>query len=75
MACGCPVLIGDQGALPEIAGDAGFQVNPYDIRAIKEGMGKVLFHPDLRQTLKDRGINQGRPILLGKNSPDCFGDL
>ena len=47
MACGCPVLIGDQGALPEIAGDAGFQVNPYDIRAIKEGMREVLFHQDL----------------------------
>lgn len=58
MACGCPVLISDQGALPEIAGDAGFQVNPYDIRAIKEGMGTILLHPDLRQTLKDRGITQ-----------------
>jgi glycosyltransferase involved in cell wall biosynthesis len=56
MACGCPVLISDQGALPEVAGDAGFQVNPYDIRAIKEGMETVLFQPDLRQRLKDRGI-------------------
>ncbi|MBI4767209.1 MAG: glycosyltransferase family 4 protein [Deltaproteobacteria bacterium] len=56
MACGCPVLISDQGALPEVAGEAGFQVNPYDIRAIKEGMETVLFQPDLRQSLKDRGI-------------------
>jgi glycosyltransferase involved in cell wall biosynthesis len=58
MACGCPVLVSDQGALPEIAGDAGFQVNPYDIRAIKEGMATVLFQPDLRQTLKARGITR-----------------
>jgi glycosyltransferase involved in cell wall biosynthesis len=58
MACGCPVLISDQGALPEIAGDAGFQVNPYDIRAIKEGMREVLFNPDLRRNLKNRGITR-----------------
>jgi glycosyltransferase involved in cell wall biosynthesis len=58
MACGCPVLISDQGALPEIAGDAGLQVDPYDIRDIKEGMRKVLFHQDLRCLLKDRGIKR-----------------
>jgi glycosyltransferase involved in cell wall biosynthesis len=58
MACGCPVLISDQGALPEITGEAGFQVNPYDIHAIKEGMRKVLFDPDFRRSLKERGIIQ-----------------
>ncbi len=58
MACGCPVLIGDQGALPEIAGDAGFQVNPYDIRAIKEGMREVLYHQDLSQMLRERGLKR-----------------
>lgn len=56
MACGCPVLISDQGALPEISGDAGFQVNPYDIRAIKEGMRTVLSQPNFRHILKERGI-------------------
>jgi glycosyltransferase involved in cell wall biosynthesis len=58
MACGCPVLISDRGALPEITGDAGFQVNPYDIHAIKDGMGRVLFDPDLRRNLKDRGVTR-----------------
>lgn len=55
MACGCPVLIGDRGALPEVAGDGGFQVNPYDIRAIKEGMRALIFNNDLRTTLVERG--------------------
>ncbi len=58
MTCSCPVLIGNKGALPEIAGDAGFQVNPYDIRAIKEGMKEIIFQPDLRQRMKDRGIRR-----------------
>jgi glycosyltransferase involved in cell wall biosynthesis len=68
MACGCPVLIGDRGALPEIAGDAGFQVNPYDIRAIKEGMREVLFNQILRQEMKDRGINQARQFTWEKTA-------
>jgi glycosyltransferase involved in cell wall biosynthesis len=58
MACRCPVLISNRGALPEIAGNAGLQVNPYDIRAIKEGIREILNHPDLRRTLKDRGLKR-----------------
>lgn len=55
MACGCPVLIGDRGALPEVAGEAAFQVNPLDIRAIKEGMFTVITNAELRSTLQRRG--------------------
>jgi glycosyltransferase involved in cell wall biosynthesis len=58
MACGCPVLISDQGALPEIAGEAGIPVNPYDIHDIKEGMKKILSDPDLRRILKDQGLKR-----------------
>ncbi|MEW6185772.1 MAG: glycosyltransferase family 1 protein [Thermodesulfobacteriota bacterium] len=56
MACGCPVLIGDRGALPEMAGEAGFQVNPYDIHAIKEGMQGLISNPELRRSLKEKGL-------------------
>ncbi|HMK64604.1 MAG TPA: glycosyltransferase family 1 protein, partial [Thermodesulfobacteriota bacterium] len=56
MACGCPVLIGQEGALPEIAGEAGLIVDPYKTEAILEGFKKILFQPDLRQTLKSKGL-------------------
>lgn len=55
MACGCPVLIGDRGALPEVAGEAGFSVNPWDIRAIKKGMRELIFNTELRAFLSERG--------------------
>jgi glycosyltransferase involved in cell wall biosynthesis len=58
MACGCPVLIGNCGALPEIVEEAGVAVDPYKIDAILEGMRKILFQPDLRQTLRERGLVQ-----------------
>jgi glycosyltransferase involved in cell wall biosynthesis len=55
MACGCPVVIGDRGALPEVAGAAGFQVNPLDIRAIKEGMRELIENQTLRAALREEG--------------------
>jgi glycosyltransferase involved in cell wall biosynthesis len=58
MACGCPVLIGNRGALPEIAEEAGVAVDPYNIEAILEGFRKILFQPDLRRTLRERGLVQ-----------------
>jgi glycosyltransferase involved in cell wall biosynthesis len=58
MACGCPVLIGNCGALPEITGEAGVMVDPYAVDSILEGYRKILFQPGLRQRLRERGLIQ-----------------
>jgi len=58
MACGCPVLIGTEGALPEIAGEAGLAVNPYQVLAIVEGMRKVLHDKDLGRKMGKLGLNR-----------------
>jgi len=68
MACGCPVLIGNQGALPEIVGDAGLLVDPYDIDSIKEGFREILFRPGLRQTLWERGLKRAQHYSWGKTA-------
>jgi glycosyltransferase involved in cell wall biosynthesis len=58
MACGCPVLAGNRGALPEVVGRAGLLVDPYDAEVIKEGMKKILFDESFRAGLRDRGFKQ-----------------
>jgi len=55
MACGTPVVISDRGALPEVVGEAGVQVDPDDPEGIAEGMAAVLCDPDLRQRLERLG--------------------
>jgi glycosyltransferase involved in cell wall biosynthesis len=60
MACGCPVLIGDRASQPEIAGPAGWTVDPYRTEAIKEGMVRILGDPPLRQRLREEGLIQAR---------------
>jgi glycosyltransferase involved in cell wall biosynthesis len=42
MLCRIPVLIGNRGAAPEIAGDYAVVVDPFDIESIAEGIKQVL---------------------------------
>lgn len=42
MASGVPVLVSNKGSLPEIVGNAGIIVNPYNIDDIAEKMHKLL---------------------------------
>jgi glycosyltransferase involved in cell wall biosynthesis len=42
MSYGIPVLIGNRGAAPEIAGSHGIQVDPFDIDSISNGISKMV---------------------------------
>ncbi|HEY3298936.1 MAG TPA: glycosyltransferase family 1 protein, partial [Armatimonadota bacterium] len=58
MACGTPVITGDQSSLPEVVGDAGIMVNPYDAAAFTESMTRLLSDESLRSELSARGLKQ-----------------
>jgi glycosyltransferase involved in cell wall biosynthesis len=60
MACGTPVLTSNRSALPEVAGDAGLLVDPYDTDAICRGMAELLESEDLRHELARRGLERAR---------------
>jgi glycosyltransferase involved in cell wall biosynthesis len=49
MACGCPVVVSSTGALPELAGDAGIIVDPFDPAAIADGLEKLMGSEEVRQ--------------------------
>jgi alpha-1,3-rhamnosyl/mannosyltransferase len=55
MACGCPVIASAVSSMPEVAGDSGLLVDPYDIAALAGAMGKVLSSSELRADLAERG--------------------
>ncbi len=42
MACGVPVVASDIGSLPEVVGEAGILVDPYNIDSIAGGISQVL---------------------------------
>ncbi|BFM38652.1 glycosyltransferase family 1 protein [Synechocystis sp. LKSZ1] len=56
MACGTAVITSQISSLPEVVGDAGLLVNPYDISALAEAMQALLQNSSLRQALIQKGL-------------------
>ena len=56
MASGTPVLTSNVSSLPEVVGDAAVLVNPYEPRAIADGLRQLLTDMALRQDLHRRGV-------------------
>ena len=56
MASGTPVVTSNVSSLPEVAGDAAILVDPYDPRAIAEGIHRVLTDEALRRDLRRKGV-------------------
>ena len=60
MACGAPVVTGNRTSLPEVVGDAGLLVDPFDKGALRSAIGRLVDDVDLRRKLRARGIERAR---------------
>ena len=60
MACGTPVVTSNRSALPEVAGDAGVLVDPYDTEAISQAIAELLDSQERREDLSRRGLDRAR---------------
>jgi glycosyltransferase involved in cell wall biosynthesis len=56
MRCGTPVVAGDRTSLPEVVGDAGLLVNPFDTESIANALARLIDDETLRATLRERGL-------------------
>lgn len=56
MACGTPVVTSDVSSLPEVVGDAGLTVDPTDVYALADAMGRALQDTRLRQQMVEKGL-------------------
>ena len=61
MACGCPVVTSNISSLPEVAGEAGILVDPYNVEDIARGISRVLeLTGKERQIMIERGIKHAK---------------
>ncbi|HEY0405172.1 MAG TPA: glycosyltransferase family 1 protein [Pyrinomonadaceae bacterium] len=60
MQCGTAVIAGDRTSLPEVLGEAGLLVDPFDERAIAAGIGRLIDDEGLRAELRRRGLERAR---------------
>ncbi len=55
MACGSPIIASNAGALPEVVGDAGQFVNPYNVDDITQAIVQMISEPALRGDFASKG--------------------
>ena len=60
MQSGVPVIVGDRTSLPEVVGDAGVLVDPFDINALAAAIEKVISDSDLRARLSVQGLARAK---------------
>jgi glycosyltransferase involved in cell wall biosynthesis len=58
MQCGSPVITGDRTSLPEVVGDAGILVDPFDVTSIADAIERMLSDADLREELRQKGFER-----------------
>jgi len=59
-AARCPVIASNSTSLPEVAGDAAWMVDPYDVDSISAAMQALLNQPALREEKIELGLTRAR---------------
>jgi len=58
MKCGTPVIVGNRTSLPEVVGDAGLMVDPFDVAKMSAAIAALINDSDLRGRLRLEGLKQ-----------------
>jgi glycosyltransferase involved in cell wall biosynthesis len=66
MACGCPVIASNVSSLPEVVGEAGMLVDPYDVDALAQAISTVLQDDGLKREMSRKGIAQAQKFSWEK---------
>jgi glycosyltransferase involved in cell wall biosynthesis len=71
MACGCPVVTTEVGAIPEFAADRcnALVVPPRDVRGMADRLEELLLNPALRSGLSERGRDTAERYALTRVAP------
>lgn len=60
MQCGCPVIVSNRTSLPEVVGDAGVVVDPFDHVGMANAVVRIFQDPGFTEELRQRGLRQAQ---------------
>jgi glycosyltransferase involved in cell wall biosynthesis len=58
MTCGCPVITSNMSSLPEVVGEAGMMIDPYDVQQLADAIQRVLEDKALAQDMRQQGLER-----------------
>ena len=70
MQCGIPVIASNTSSLPELVGDAGLLVSPYDEKSLCDAILRILNDFSLRESLSLKSIARANEFSWEKNHKD-----
>ena len=72
MGCGAPVIVGNKTSLPEVVGDAGIQVDPFDVDEISFHNSESDYGSSLR-ALRVKGLERAKLFAARNRTSNSFG--
>lgn len=72
MASGTPVITADSTALPEIAAQAAWLIDPTDIEQLADVINRLLTEKDLYQILQKKGLQRAKIFTWQQAAKDTF---
>ncbi len=73
MRHGLPIVTGNRSAMPEVVGDAGILVDPYDVRQIADGLDAVLGNEGFARVLGERA--RARAATFATSMTSKLGEI
>jgi glycosyltransferase involved in cell wall biosynthesis len=78
MACGCPVIGANTGAIPEITGEAAILFDPHSPEDLSQAILKMTCEPAVHQMFVERGLVRARDFTwerAARETVDVFREL
>jgi glycosyltransferase involved in cell wall biosynthesis len=78
MACGTPVITSNTTSLPEVVGEAGLLVQPFDQHGLASALRRVLVEADLAAHLRQAGLAQAARFTwrrMAEATVRCYDEL
>jgi len=72
MACGTPVITSNTSSLPEVVGDAGIMIDPYDVDGLADAMYEVLRNDGLREKMVKSGLERAKTFSWKKTARETL---
>lgn len=72
MSCGVPVVTSNVSSLPEIAGEAGFLVDPRQPETIARGIAAVLSDLQLQEQMQAKGYRQAQKFSWQRTAEETY---
>ena len=73
--CGCPVLTSNVTSIPEVAGEAAFYVDPYNVDEIAKGLLEMASNSELREKLIRLGFLQAEKFSWSNTAKNILSAL